>query len=125
MVPMLRSGYKYKIAALLWVVVLSGFVLSQKIRTETLELKSNLTGRNMPYNVFLPVDYDQTNSRYPVLYLLHGLFGRYDNWITHTNLADYAAAYRMIVVTPEGGDGWYTDSATVPADKYETYIVKE
>ena len=26
---------------------------------------------------------------------------------------------------PEGDDGWYTDSATVPNDKYETYIIKE
>ncbi len=26
---------------------------------------------------------------------------------------------------PEGNDGWYTDSASVPADKYESYILKE
>jgi S-formylglutathione hydrolase FrmB len=26
---------------------------------------------------------------------------------------------------PEGNDGWYTDSATVEADKYESYILKE
>ncbi len=26
---------------------------------------------------------------------------------------------------PEGNDGWYTDSATVPADKYETYLLQE
>jgi S-formylglutathione hydrolase FrmB len=26
---------------------------------------------------------------------------------------------------PEGDNGWYTDSATVPNDKYESYIIKE
>ena len=26
---------------------------------------------------------------------------------------------------PEGGDGWYTDSVSVPADKYESYIIQE
>ncbi len=26
---------------------------------------------------------------------------------------------------PEGNNGWYTDSATVPTDKYETYILQE
>ena len=26
---------------------------------------------------------------------------------------------------PEGGDGWYSDSATVATDKYETYFFKE
>ena len=31
----------------------------------------------------------------------------------------------MIIVTPEGNDGWYTDSATVVNDKYETYVLKE
>ena len=40
-------------------------------------------------------------------------------------MADYAAHYRMIVVMPEGNDAWYTDSATVPSDKYESYILKE
>ena len=31
----------------------------------------------------------------------------------------------MIVVTPEGNDGWYTDSATIATDKYESYILQE
>ncbi|HEX8423273.1 MAG TPA: alpha/beta hydrolase family protein, partial [Pyrinomonadaceae bacterium] len=42
-----------------------------------------------------------------------------------TKLAEYAAQFNLLVVTPEGGDGWYTDSATVPTDKYETYLLEE
>lgn len=93
---------------------------------ETVQFHSALIGRLLPYNVILPRDYESSPStRYPVLYLLHGLTGHYSDWITRTNIADYAAEYRMIVVTPEGNNDWYTDSATVPADKYESYVLKE
>lgn len=92
------------------------------------KLVSKLMGRDMPYRVVLPSGYgDAKNSgvRYPVIYLLHGLTGHYDNWTDRTKLAAYAAPYNFIIVTPEGGDGWYTDSAAKPEDKYESYIVQE
>lgn len=93
---------------------------------ETIQFRSALVGKTLPYNVILPRDYRiSRTSRYPVLYLLHGLGGHYSDWTTRTNLADYASRYRMIVVTPEGNDGWYTDSATVPGDRYESYFLKE
>jgi S-formylglutathione hydrolase FrmB len=95
---------------------------------ETVRFESKLVRRVLPYNVLLPASYNRRESRtmrYPVLYLLHGLWGHYDNWVTKTKLTDYAARYDLIVVTPEGNDGWYTDGATAPADKYESYIVRE
>jgi len=97
-------------------------------RVQTVQFASKLVGKTLPYNVVLPVDYDKPevrNTRYPVLYLLHGLFGHYDNWTTNTKLAEYASQHQMIIVTPEGNDGWYTDSGTVPSDKYESYLVQE
>jgi S-formylglutathione hydrolase FrmB len=95
-------------------------------RVETVRFQSKLVNATLPYNVILPADYDSSpTTRYPVLYLLHGLTGHYVDWVTRTNVADYAAQYRMIVVTPEGNDGWYTDSMTVNTDKYESYILKE
>ena len=75
--------------------------------------------------VALPSDYQATELRYPVLYLLHGLFGAFDNWITLTGLAEYAKAYQMIIITPEGGNGWYTDSETVDDENYESYLIRE
>src|SRR5690349_25092916 len=87
-------------------------------RVETVKFQSKLVNATLPYNVILPADYDASPStRYPVLYLLHGLDGHYSDWVSRTNLADYASAYSLIVVTPEGNDGWYTDSATVATDK--------
>lgn len=90
------------------------------------ELDSKLMRRKMPYQIILPPHYEpEKSARFPVLYLLHGLGGHYDNWASKTNLAKYAAAYPIILVMPEGGDGWYTDSASAPDDKYESYIVQE
>lgn len=81
----------------------------------------------MPYRIILPSGYSISNEtvRYPVIYLLHGLSGHFDNWTDKTKLTAYAADHKFIIVTPEGGDGWYTDSVTGPTDKYESYIVKE
>lgn len=101
-------------------------IANAKGRIETIQFQSKLVNTTLPYCVVLPTDYDTSStSRYPVLYLLHGLTGHYNDWLSRTNLADYAAQYRLIVVTPEGNDSWYVDSATAPSEKYESYILKE
>lgn len=92
------------------------------------KLKSKMMGREMPYRVILPVGYldaKGTSPRYPVVYLLHGLTGHYINWIDKTELVAYASNHKFIIVTPEGDNGWYSDSVSVATDKYESYIVKE
>jgi putative tributyrin esterase len=93
----------------------------------TLKLNSKLTGREMSYRVILPTSYNNSNETifYPVIYLLHGLGGHFDNWTEKTNLGQYSLGFQCIIVTPEGNDGWYTDSVSVPNDKYESYIVEE
>lgn len=90
------------------------------------KLASRLMGRDMPYRVIVPQRYNESaQSRYPVVFLLHGLTGHYNNWTELTKLANYLAGYDIIVVTPEGGDGWYTDSVSSANEKWESYIVKE
>src|SRR5687768_17333113 len=45
-------------------------------RVQTIQFNSKLMGRRLPYNVVLPVGYEQPGAmskRYAVLYLLHGL----------------------------------------------------
>ncbi|MEJ7624291.1 MAG: alpha/beta hydrolase family protein [Pyrinomonadaceae bacterium] len=94
---------------------------------QTLRLKSKLMNREMPYRVVLPTAYGDSGEtpRFPVVYLLHGLTGHFDNWTNRTKLVDYALPGNVIIVTPEGDNGWYSDSITVATDKYESYIVKE
>ncbi len=105
----------------------AGLVQSARSSTvETVQFHSTLVGKTLPYNVVLPGDYRASRvTRYPVLYLLHGLTGHYSDWLTRSNVADYASKYRIIIVMPEGNDGWYTDSATVASDKYESYFIRE
>jgi S-formylglutathione hydrolase FrmB len=95
---------------------------------QTVQFKSKLIGAALPYRVIVPANYtspELKGQRYPVLYLLHGFGGHYDNWVSKTKLAQYASNYKFIIVTPEGNDSWYTDSAGVPAAKYESYILQE
>lgn len=97
-------------------------------RVQTIQFESKLVGTTLPYNVLLPTDYNQPaakTKRYPVIYLLHGLVGHYTNWLDKTRLVEYTAGSDVIIVMPEGNNNWYTDSATVPSDKYESYIVQE
>ena len=99
--------------------------LASDVKTE--RLVSKLMGRDMPYRIVLPASYSAQNSseRFPVVYLLHGLTGHYDNWTDKTKLATLPASRDVIIVTPEGENGWYTDSVARPSDKYESYIIKE
>ena len=93
---------------------------------EERRLSSKLMGREMPYRVILPIKYaDTKDARYPVIYLLHGLTGHYNNWTELTKLVNYASALSSIVVTPEGENGWYTDHSSKPNEKWESYIVNE
>lgn len=88
-------------------------------------LRSALIRREIPFRVILPETYNNSRRRYPVLYLLHGLFGCCDNWLQLTRLTEYALNKELIIVLPEGGDNWYTDSAAVEEDKFESYFIEE
>ena len=122
--------YRIRIISLIFILT-AAFTVGAQTRpaadtVQTLQLASKLMGRDLPYRIVLPKDYKtRAGERYPVIYLLHGLSGHYDNWTDKTKLAEYAAGHNFIIVTPEGGDGWYTDSATVSNDKYESYIIQE
>lgn len=101
-------------------------VVQVSAKAQDLKLNSKLMAREMPYRVILPKNYEANKAeKFAVLYLLHGLTGHFDNWADKSKLNDYALNYNYIIVMPEGNDGWYTDSATLPNDKYESYIVQE
>jgi S-formylglutathione hydrolase FrmB len=40
-------------------------------------------------------------------------------------LERYAQEYELIVVMPDAGDSWYTNSATDPKNKFEDYIARD
>src|SRR5687768_4749436 len=84
--------------------------------------------------VYLPPGYaEATNARYPVLYLLHGIFGGFTDWTKHWDLRGAmdetirAGRRPYIVVMPNGsnrlGGGFYLDSRV--SGKWETYLLRE
>jgi S-formylglutathione hydrolase FrmB len=81
--------------------------------------------REMKYRIYLPHVYSASARRYPVLYLLHGLYGDYRNWDANTHLAQYMAGRDWIIVMPDAGDSWYANSATQADDRFEDYIAKD
>jgi putative tributyrin esterase len=93
---------------------------------KTFQLDSKLLGRRIPYGVVLPTNYDfNKQERFPVVYLLHGLSGSYKTFADNQERLEDFPKRRAIFVLVEGGTGWFTDSATVPNDKYESYVIRE
>ncbi|HEX8845971.1 MAG TPA: alpha/beta hydrolase family protein [Pyrinomonadaceae bacterium] len=83
----------------------------------------SLAGATLPYRVLLPLDYATSSNHYPVLYLLHGLTGNENDWVTRTRLTEYASRYHLIIIMPGVGDSWYANSATNPNARYEDAII--
>lgn len=49
-----------------------------KVLTENID--SKILGTSVTYNVYLPDGFDDSGRTYPVIYLLHGLYGNYTDW---------------------------------------------
>lgn len=88
-------------------------------------LNSALLGKELPFQVIFPENYENSAATFPVLYLLHGLFGRYDNWFDYTQIVEYAKNKSLIIVCAEGGDNWYSDNSQIENHFHESYILDE
>lgn len=75
--------------------------------------------------VVVPAEYEQNTQRYPVLYLLHGLWGGHRDWLDRTNLLQYTKEMDVIVVLPDAGDSWYANSVNQPGARFEDYVVED
>jgi len=87
--------------------------------------------RTIPINVILPVDKlvfsgEKKRSRGPfkTLYLLHGMFGSYIDWIAGTDIQRLAEARNLAVVMPSGDNQFYLDSPET-GSMYGEFIGRE
>lgn len=86
--------------------------------------------RNVPINVILPADktdFDGNwigNPPYPTLYLLHGIFGNYTDWIYGTRIVRWAQDHGLAVVMPSGDNRFYLNHEG-GNDNYSDFIGKE
>jgi putative tributyrin esterase len=85
---------------------------------------SRVLGSEIPSSVLLPSDYETSNHRYPLLYLLHGLGGNHRNWLEHTRIARHAAGLPFVLIFPDAADSWYSDAYDGSAP-YERSFIEE
>jgi enterochelin esterase-like enzyme len=84
-------------------------------RVEEHAFHSESLGREMPYIIYLPADYERDDARYPVLYLLHGLGADRNEWVEYGLLhrADSLIAVGelppMVIVLPEGEQSYWVN----------------
>lgn len=67
--------------------------------------------------------YFNPDSKFQVLYLLHGAYGDCTDWQRYTNIEKYAQEYQVAVVMPSADNSFYQDMAHGKAVK--TYIAQE
>jgi S-formylglutathione hydrolase FrmB len=114
---------------LLIILLLQTFI-ALAARVDTLEIHSAVMQKTYKAAVVLPSSYTTNKSAYPVLYLLHGGYGHFNDWLLKTpdkNLIhSLADQYNMLIVMPEGEIfSYYLDSKVNKASQFETYISKE
>ena len=94
---------------------------------DTVNIYSNSMHKAINCVVIKPGNYKKKKEQFPVVYLLHGYSGSYNNWIIKVpGLKEMADNYKMIIVCPDGGfSSWYFDSPVDSTYKYETYVAIE
>lgn len=99
----------------------------EPLEIRTVDFDSEAVGRRMRYNIVLPEGYEDSEARYPVLYLLHGLTSDYTAW-ARLGIQWHAIPYDLIVVMPDGGNSWYVNwerSDGGQENRWEDYIVRD
>ena len=112
-------------------LVLLAATTAHAARVDTLAIPSAAMHRTYRAAVVLPASYARNKqARYPVLYLLHGAFGHFSDWLSKTPdkqlLHRLADQYNLIIVNPEGETfSFYLDSPVKADSQFETYLTRE
>lgn len=87
--------------------------------------------RTVTINAVIPVDKSDLYGNYigsyeplKTLYLLHGIFGNYTDWISGTRIQRWAQDRNLAVIMPSGDNHFYVD-CEVTGEKYGEFIGKE
>jgi len=98
---------------------------------ESIKVKSTTLGKEVEYSVYLPADYETSNRRYPVLYLLHGYTDDETGWtqfgeahMIADNLMEEGEIAPMIIVMPDAGVSWYVNSYDRKIN-FEDFFIRE
>lgn len=111
-------------------ILLCFATMTYAAKVDTLQVASTAMGKTYKAAVVLPNSYTKSKIAFPVMYLLHGAYGHFSDWLKNTpnkklvhNLADQ---YNMIIVMPEGETfSFYIDSPVNKESQFETFITQE
>jgi S-formylglutathione hydrolase FrmB len=97
---------------------------------DTLYIYSSAMDRTIPAAIVLPSTYQVNHDKYPVVYLLHGATGSFNDWLTRFPedgfLQKLANKHNIIFVMPDGDPfGFYLNSPWNRESQFETHIAKE
>jgi S-formylglutathione hydrolase FrmB len=97
---------------------------------DTISISSKVMNKSYKAVIVLPSAYTKSAYQFPVLYLLHGGYGHFDDWIRKTPdstlLQRLSDQYNLIIVMPEGEIfSYYLNSEVNTGSQFETYITKE
>ncbi|MCI8402490.1 MAG: acetylesterase [Lachnospiraceae bacterium] len=97
----------------------------------TMNLMSQSLMRTVPVNVVLPVDKiafpgmkKRPEAPFKTLYLLHGVFGSYIDWVNGTRVQRYADENNLCVVMPSGDNASYIDRPA-SGNNYGEFVGRE
>lgn len=72
--------------------------------------------RQVTINAIIPVGKfhmpgmpEREKTPFKTLYLLHGIFGNYTDWLTRTRIAQWAETRNLAVIMPSGENSFYVD----------------
>jgi enterochelin esterase-like enzyme len=120
------------VAVLLGAAALSGLAFERvgPSREQDTDLQSSAIGGRLHYVAYLPSGYDQGATRYPVVYLLHGLpsTGTAYRGVGFVEHALDMTGSRAILIAPQGSTDRDTDPEYLdrgPGNRWETAITSE
>jgi len=92
---------------------------------------SNALARQVSYKAIIPVDGAVFPGRpakevkpFKTVYLLHGIFGDYTDWLVKSRVALFAEKYNLAVIMPSGDNSFYVDHEA-SRNYYGEYIGRE
>ena len=84
-------------------------------------IESKVLARNEIFKVITPSHVDISDL--PVLLLLHGMYGNFQDWAHKSEIAQLADEFKVVVIMPSGYNSFYADIYN--GEKYYTYIKDE
>ena len=81
--------------------------------------------RTVTINAIIPVDktLNQPNKKFKTLYLLHGIFGNYTDWVCGTRIQRWAQNHDLAVIMPSGENKFYVDNEN--SHEYYSQVIGE